>query len=581
MTRRGWGAGMLLAALVLVAYAPALRAGFIWDDNRYVTANPALRDLGGLIAVWTTLDSTPQYYPLTHTVFWIEHALWGLDPLGYHAVNALLHAASAVLLWRILLLLEIPGGWLAAAVFGVHPVHVESVAWITELKNTLSALFYLASARVFLGWALGGAGAPRRPLVAAAFYLAALLSKTVTSTLPVALGIVLWWKRGRIEKQALAWLAPMLAIGAILGALTRQLERTQVGATGAEWALSMADRTALAGRIVWFYLGKLLWPANLVFIYPRWSVDASSLSQWLWTLAAAALLSFLWVTRGHLGRGSFAAFALFVVTLTPALGFFDVYPMRYSWVADHFQYLASLGPIVLACAWTAQRSARIAAALPSARRASQFVAGAILVLLAGRTFARCRVYSDEETLWRDTLARNRDAWIAHNNLGILLAERGQDAAAAAHFERVLALRPEHTGALANLGYLQELMGRDADAAATLSRATVARPGDADVRTHLVRTLLRLNRPDEALPYALEAVRLRPDDADGLADAGSLLASAGRPAEGIPLLERAVALRPGFARAVANLELARESARSTGLRYPPAPASSEAPKETER
>jgi Flp pilus assembly protein TadD len=255
--------------------------------------------------------------------------------------------------------------------------------------------------------------------------------------------------------------------------------------------------------------------------------------------------------------------------------------MRYSFVADHFQYLASLGPIVLACAWATRAATRLAEISPPARRGTRAVAAAILLLLAGRTLARCRVYADEETLWRDTLARNQDAWIAHNNLGILLAQQGRNADAAEHFLRVLALRPEHTGALANLGYAQELMGRDADAATTLERAAVARPGDADARTHLVRTLLRLNRPNEALPYALEAATLRPNDADALADAGSLLARAGRSAEGIPLLERAVALRPGFARAAANLELARKSATSAGLRYPPAPASPTAPKETAR
>lgn len=578
MTRRTWAASLLLATMVLVAYAPAFRAGFIWDDDRYVTANPALLDLRGLTAVWTTLDATPQYYPLTHTVFWVEHALWGFDPRGYHAVNVLLHAASALLVWRTLLLLEIPGAWLAAAIFAVHPVEVESIAWVTELKNALSALFYLASARVFLGWALGRERAPWRPVVATGLYVAALLSKTVTSTLPVALGIALWWKRGRIERREAAWLAPMLAIGAIAASVTRHLEKTQIGATGAEWALSMADRGALTGRIVWFYVGKLLWPSDLVFIYPRWAVNAASLAAWPWTIAAAALMALLWMARGRLGRGSFAAFAFFVATLAPALGFFDVYPMRYSWVADHFQYLASLGPIVLACACATNGVDRLAAENRSARRVARFVAGAILVLLAGRTFARCRVYNDDETLWRDTLARNQDAWIAHNNLGILLAQQGKHADAAAHFARVLALKPEHTGVLANLGYLQELMGHDADAADTLKRAAAARPGDADVRIHLIRTLLRLNRPDEALPYALEAARIRPDDADALADAGSLLARAGRPAEGIPLLERAVALRPGFARAVANLDLAR---RSAGLRYPPAPTSPMAHKETAR
>jgi Flp pilus assembly protein TadD len=561
LTRRSYAASALLVALVLFAYAPALRAGFIWDDDRYVTANPALRDLHGLAAVWTRLDTTPQYYPMTHTALWLQYALWGLDPRGYHVVGAILHAASALVLWRILLLLGTPGAWLATALFAVHPVHVESVAWITEQKNTLSALFYLAAARVFLGWTEGGHRGALRPSIAAVLFAAALLSKTVTSTLPIALGVVLWWKHGRVERRELAYLAPMLGFGAVLAAITRHLETTQVGAEGADWALTLGERAALAGRIVWFYLGKLAWPAELVFIYPRWAPDASSITAWAGTIAVLALAAGTWALRERLGRGPAAALAFFVVTLLPALGFFDVYPMRYSWVADHFQYLASLGPIVLAASGATLAMHRLASSHPSLRRLGPAVAMTVLALLAGRTFARCHVYADEEALWRDTVAQNDNAWIAHNNLGILLAEKGLNDEAARHFERALSLRPEHTGALANLGYLQELMGRDQEAAATLTRATAARPADPDARIHLVRVLLRLHRAREALPYALEAARLRPEDPDVLADSGTLLLAAGRFAEAITVLEHAVALRPGFPRAVALLERARRSARA--------------------
>jgi tetratricopeptide (TPR) repeat protein len=564
--------------LVLVAYAPAFRAGFIWDDDRHVTANAALRDAHGLTALWTTLDTTPQFYPLTHTVLWLQYALWGLDPRGYHVVGALLHAASAVLLWRILCLLEVPGAWLASAVFALHPVHVESVAWITEQKNTLSAVFYLAAARVFLGWTEGGHRGWARPLVASVLFVAALLSKTVTSTLPIALGVVLWWKHGRIEKRELAWLAPLLGVGAVLGAVTRHLEKTQVGASGAEWGLTVAERTALSGRIVWFYLGKLAWPAELVFIYPRWAPDASTLAAWAGTVAVLALAASALALRGRLGRGPAAGLAFFVVTLTPALGFFDVYPMRYSWVADHFQYLASLGPIVVLSAAAAIATNRLASTLAWARRVAVAIAAVVLAALAGRTFARCHVYADDETLWRDTVAQNDGAWIAHNNLGILLAQRGRNDEAAEQFERTLRLRPEHTGALANLGYLQELMGRDDEAVVTLTRAAALRPTDADTRTHLVQVLFRLQRPREALPYALEAARLRPDDPDVLADAGALLIGAGRPLEAIPALTRALAVRPGFARAVTLLALAHEAAGS-GVSYPGGPVPVLPPKET--
>jgi len=546
VSRSDWGRVLLLLALVLLVYLPVFDAGFIWDDDAYVTDNPVLHDVRGLIAAWTTLDATPQYYPLTHTSLYIDHALWGTRPLGYHVVNVLLHAASAIVLWRILVGLDVPGAFLAAAIFAVHPVHVESVAWITERKNTLSCLFALGSAAMFLR------RAPRRGL-AALLYAFALLAKTVTATLPIVLGLTIWWKRGRLTRTEVAWLAPMLAAGAALGSITRHLEATQLGASGGAWALTLAERTILAGRIVWFYLGKLAAPFELIFIYPRWRVDASSALAWAAPVAVVVTAAALLLLSRRIGRAPFAAFAAFVVMLAPASGYFDVYPMRYSWVADHFQYVASIGPIVLAAA---------GAAMGLRGRWARSLAIVLVAALGIRAFARTRAFHDEETLWRDTLARNPGAWIAHNNLAILLASRGDAAFAEVHFRQVLALEPGHTGALANLGYALERMGRDAEAAETLTRAASVRPEDADARAHLVRILLRLGRPAEALVPAIEAARLRPDDPDILCDAGTLLASRGRPAEGIPFLERALSLRPGFDRARENLARARRDALSS-------------------
>jgi len=529
----------LLVALVLAVYLPVLSAGFIWDDDAYVTDNPVLKDASGLAAAWTRLDATPQYYPLTHTSLFVDHALWGLHPLGYHLVNVLLHAASAVVLWRLLVLLELPGAYLAAAVFAVHPVHVESVAWITERKNTLSCLLALSAAFFFLR------EKPRRGL-SAVLYAGALLSKTVTATLPVVLALLLWWKRGKVGRKDAFWLAAMLVAGAVLGSITRHLEATQLGASGGTWTLTFGERTVLAGQVVWFYVGKLLAPLELIFIYPRWKVDAGG---WAWIAPGAVLsvLAALFAARSRIGRGAFVACASFVVMLAPASGYFDVYPMRYSWVADHFQYMASVALIAGAAALLASRfSGRVALG-----------ASAVLVAaLSVRSFAHARAFHDEETLWRDTLRKNPSAWIAHNNLGILLAERGDVAEAESHLRAVLELSPSHSGALANLGYLLDRTGRDAEAAEVLARAAAARPDDADARAHLVRVLLRLGRPGDALPYAIDAARLRPDDPEILCDAGTLLAASGRAAEGIPLLERALALRPGFPRAKENLARAR-------------------------
>ena len=548
----------LLAAVVCVAYAPVRHAGYVWDDDAHVTHNPALLDGRGLAAIWTTLDATPQYYPLTHTTFWIERHLWGLHPLGYHVDNVVLHAASAFVLWRLLVLLEIPGALLAACLFAVHPVEVESVAWITERKNVLSGLLYLLSARAFLSWALdrGARRGAARPWVAALLFVGALLAKTVVATLPVALAIVLWWKRGRVRAVEIAWLAPMLAVGATFGALTRHLEATQISASGAEWALGFWDRLVLAGRIPWFYLGKLAWPADLSFVYPRWAVTATAPAAWIPLACGVALAAAAWRARRSLGRGPIAALAFSVVTLAPALGFINVYPMRYSYVADHFQYLAGMGPIVLAAAAAATAWGRLKARRPELARAGPVAAAVLVGALALLSFERARAFADEETLWRDTLARNPAAWLAHNDLGILLARRGDTRDAESHFRAALALKPDHAGAAANLGYALEIEGRDAEAADALARAAALAPDDADARIHLTRCLLRLRRPEEALPYAVAAAGLRPEDPEVLCDAGTLLSQAGRPAEGLRYLDKALALRPNFPRAEANRETAR-------------------------
>jgi tetratricopeptide (TPR) repeat protein len=509
-------------------------------------------------------------------------------------VNVVLHAFSAIVLWRLLLLLEVPGALLGAAVFALHPVHVESVAWISERKNVLSGLLYLLSALVFLRHALreGRDGKrPAGPVLSFALYLGAILSKTVTASLPIALGLVLVWKRKRIERRDLVYLGGMLAVGILLGQLTVALETHQIGTGGEDWSLTFPERLVVAGRAFWFYLGKLLVPARLTFLYPRF--DLASGHPWTLLLApAAALLAVaLFAARKRIGAGPALAITFFGVTLGPALGFFDLYPMRYTFVADHFQYLASIGPIALFAA----AAATVATARPSRRRAAVALASALLLVLAALTFRRAIDYRSAETLWRDTIAKNPSSWMAHNNLAILLAERGDTAEAIENFEASLRIRPDHAGAHANLGYLLtregslapalehlreasrlapddyntavhlgDALGRSGDldgAAASYRAALRIRPESPEVLRSLGLVLARRERPAEAIRVFRDAVRLLPDDADLRYNLGTLLARTGSPAEAIPELERAVALRPGFADAERNLALARAEARS--------------------
>lgn len=255
--------GALLVVATFIAYLPALHGGLLLDDNLHVTA-PALQSLHGLKRIWFDVGATQQYYPLLHTAFWLEHHLWGGAVAGYHLINVLLHAAAAVLLVALVRRLRLPGAWLAGFIFALHPVGVESVAWIAEQKNTLSTVFYLGSALAYLRFDRGRA--PGRYALAFGLFVLALLSKTSTATLPAALLVVLWWQRGRLAwKGDVLPLVPWLVVACAAGLVTESVEGRLIGGLGGTFSLTGLDRCLLAGRIIWFYLAKLAWPADLTF----------------------------------------------------------------------------------------------------------------------------------------------------------------------------------------------------------------------------------------------------------------------------------------------------------------------------
>ncbi len=424
-----------------IAYVPAIRAGFIWDDDQHVTENILLRNAGGLRLIWTILGATPQYYPLTHTSFWIEHRLWGNHAPGYHVLNVALHVINALLLWRILALLGLESAWLAAAIFALHPIEVESVAWITERKNLLSGMFYFGSLLAYLHGMNDESNLPRtRWYLASLFlFLLAILSKTVAATLPAAILLILWWKTGRILWRHAVALLPMVLAGVVMGSITSWMERTQVGAVGPEWDFSIWDRVLIAGRALWFYAGTIVLPSKLTFIYPRWEPDASSLVQWMYPIAAVLVVGFLVLNRSRFGRGPVACVLYFIGTVFPALGFFNVYPMRYSFVADHFQYLAGIGLILLATQL-----------LVRAVRVGQIWLIPIPIVLGILTWLQAHMYRDARTLWETTLRRNPGAWIAHDHLGSIIGTDDLESAVG-HYEMAKRLNPKHVEAYVGMG----------------------------------------------------------------------------------------------------------------------------------
>ncbi len=540
-----WPAGWTWAAIfavVLLAYLPALTGGILWDDHGHVT-RADLRSWDGLFRIWFEIGATQQYYPLLHSAFWVEHRLWGDATLGYHLVNVLLHAFAACLFGTLLRRLAVPGAWFAALLFALHPVCVESVAWIAEQKNTLSAVFYLAAALAWLRF--DGERQRRHYLWATGLFLLALLTKTVTATLPAALLVIIWWRRGRIEwRRDVLPLLPWFALGVASGLFTAHFERELIGAQGADFALDAVQRCLLAGRVVWFYLGKLAWPSNLIFIYPHWTVDTRVWWQWLFTPAAlAGLAGLVWWSRRS--RAPLAGALLFGGTLFPVLGFVNVYPFVFSYVADHFQYLASLAVFALVAAGLAQASAR----LPAWSRYP--VGAALLVLLGALSWTQSGKYRDALTLYEATLERNPDCWMAHNNISMVLVDAGRIEEALPHLEAALKLRPDFPQALSNLGDDLIRLGRPAQALAPIRRALELQPGYPEAHNNLGNALLELGRPAEAMAAFQAALKFRPEYATAYCNLGLALATLDRTTEALVQFEHAARLDPHYADAELN------------------------------
>ena len=438
-SRDAW-LGLLLLAAIGAAYSSALGAGLVWDDDAHLT-KAALRGWDGLWSIWTRVGATQQYYPLLHSAFWAEARLWGSDVRGYHAVNVLLHFVDSALIVLLVRRLHVKGAWLAGFLFALHPVHVESVAWISEQKNTLSLAFYLGAALVYLRF--DERRRARDYALALALFVLALLTKTVTATLPAALLVLFWWRRGRLDwRRDVVPLVPWFALAVGGGLFTAWVERRIIGAEGAEFDLGAVERVLLASRVLCFYLWKLLWPANLMFTYPRWPVSAGAPWQYLFVVAVAGVAAACWWMRGRT-RSPLAVLLIFGGSLVPVLGFVNVYPFRYSYVADHFQYLASVAIVVGTAAFVAglvewprgAAGAGVAASAGGAagaggagggrgRRAGQLGVVAIvgvLGVLGVLTWRQSWTYRDAETLYRATLARNSESWKEHNNLGLIYA----------------------------------------------------------------------------------------------------------------------------------------------------------------
>jgi len=565
---------LLFVTALMIVYIPAIKSGYIWDDDYYITDNLHLRSWDGLKNIWFKLGATPQYYPMVHTIFWLEYHLWELNPFGYHLINVLFHAANAFLLWMVLRRLEISGSLFIAAIFAFHPVQVESVAWITEYKNTVSGFFYLSAILVYLRFykldetfggkhlsdgmnaeTKDGRGSWKLYVLCLLLYICALLSKTVAATMPAVLILLLWWKRERLRLNDILLLVPFFLLSIVFGLVTIWVEKYNVGAIGEEWSLSFIDRFLVAGRALWFYAEKLLWPQRLTFIYPRWVINSAVWWQYIFPVTAASVMAGLWLLRQRIGKAPLVAVLFFAGTLFPALGFFNVYPHRFSFVADHFQYLATIGIIAL----VVSAAMKIYSRLGSERTSLGWACGLIVVTILGiLTWKQGHIYKDRETLYRDTIAKNEQCWMAYNNLGVELDKQDRLEEAVEHFLKALQIKPDYVDAHYSLGVVLEKQGRKEAAMDHYLQALRINPNYVRAQYNIGLSLSKQGRLEEAVDYYMQALRINPEYVDAHYNLANILIKQGRTREAIDHYRRVLRINPDYAEAHNNLGLALET-----------------------
>ena len=571
--------GAAIVLLTVAAYLPVLHAGFVWDDDALVAANPVIKAANGLREIWFT-TKLADYFPLTYMSFWLEWRLWGMNPAGYHVTNVLLHGLSAIVLWRVLRRLKIPGAYMAAVVFAVHPVNVESVACIAQRKNTLCIVFFLLSVLWYVRSddqgsevrgqksALWSSPIFHRPsslyCLSLLAFLCALLSKTAVVMLPFVLLLYHWWlRRGGggataatsttapvnspssiLHPPILLRLAPFFALSLGLGLVTVWFQSHRAIGEQVVNLSPLAARLAGAGWAVWFYLGKALFPVRLCFVYPRWEIDPQAAVAWLPDVGLVALFGLLWIFRQRLGRGCVFAFAYFVLMLFPVLGFFNIYFQRYSLVADHYQYQSIVAVIALVVCFLARLVAR-----PLVR---VLLASALIGTLTCLSFRQASHYRDARTLWQDTLAKNPTCWLAHIGFGLTSFELGRFGEAIEHYQQSLRHGPENAEAHYDLGLAFAQLGRLKEAEFEFAETIRLSPGHVESRNLLGNILLQQDRPREAEAAFRATLDLDPNHAQAHNNLGCALAQQARPREAEAEFERALALDPQQVSAHCNL-----------------------------
>ncbi|HUB67608.1 MAG TPA: tetratricopeptide repeat protein [Candidatus Methylacidiphilales bacterium] len=537
---RGWPWGLALILAVALTYTPVWQAGFIWDDDAFLTGNPCIIGPLGLREIWTT--KAADICPLTLTMVWVGHAFWGLAPLPYHLMNVLLHAACAVLLWRVLQNLNVPGAWLGAMLWALHPLQVETVAWVSELRNTQSCLFYLLSILFFVKWLRTEENRPVgywNYVLVLVFTVLAIASKSSTVVLPVVLCLCAWWLKGRWQWHSVTAVAPLFFMAIVAGGISI-LTRAPRAGEAAEWVRPWPERIAAAGNVIWFYVDKLICPYPLIASYPPWQIDAERWTSYLSLLAAIVIFFILWLKRRTWAEPWFFAFAYFLAALLPVLGLAQMNASAHGLVADHLQYLAGMGPLALAGAGLARLAGYVA---PEKWWRELALGAGILVIFGTWSWQRAWVFENKTAFWADTLGKNPACWVGYNDLGNILARTGHLDEAIAYYQEALAYNSNYPDALNNLGGALAQQGRMDEAVANYQKALEIDPDLADAHNNLGLALFQERQVDQAIAQYQQALKIDPNLSSAHYNDGVALARKGEMNEAIEQFQEALKINP--------------------------------------
>jgi tetratricopeptide (TPR) repeat protein len=545
---RDWVWALLLVLAVILVYLPIWHAGYIWDDEMILSANPCIVGPLGLREIWTT--SAAKFYPFVLTTFWVEHALWGLASLPYHLVNMGLHAASAVVLWRVLQNLNVRGAWLGAALWALHPVQVETAAWISEMKNTESCFFYLLTILFFIRSLKHPPQHTDRWNTVLTFLCAALAmaSKSSTLLLPVILALCIWWMKGKWQWRDMSKVGLILLMAGVAAFLTSLTVR-QNGTDEMHWAESWQERVAIGGDVFWFYLGKLIWPHPLITFYPRWEINTGLWTSYIPIAAVVLVPTILWFQRRSWARPYLFAYVYYLLNLLPVMGLFTMTGFRYSLVEDHLQYIASMGPLALA----GSELTRVAIFVFSRRQVLRYVLGAGFLLIPGiQSWQQSWVYHDDHGLWMYNLSKNPNSWLAYNGLGVELDREGRFDEAIQYLQKSIAINPNYAMTHQNLAgvYLEK---RETDEAlAEYNKSLAINPNGTLPRLKIAEADLRTGQADEAIALDRAILNIEPYSELAYNNLGLAYLQKGQVDDAIAQYRKALALNPNFAMIYNNL-----------------------------